>query len=171
MAQGRIGGNSIYDFIYVDHPRIVYLSQFSPDGILKSLTRSSRTFDQSSAGLGIKGFIHAASEESAENALEREMDPQWALPLALLEELETKQLINREIALARLGEFVLAPGELSVVDLSSFKLMWDLPAFKTIVGSLISNATLAPELRNSLGKKFSLGEATRQILTVLPHTI
>jgi hypothetical protein len=101
VAQGPESENSIYDFIYVDHQRVaLFLSQFDQSGKLTGLTRSVREVHQKTLSAGVDKLVVAKreSESSATEEMQREFDPQWVLPLTLLDALEDEQLIHRDIS-------------------------------------------------------------------------
>ena len=169
MAQDPESENSIYDFIYVDHQRVaLFLSQFEQSGKLTGLTRSVREVHQKTLSAGVDKLVVAKreSESSATEEMQREFDPQWVLPLTLLDALQDQQLINQDIYTATLGQFVRCSGILSIVDLSILKSLLDLPAFKKHLAIQIG------EQFKSLGKMSqNMGELIRQFLVILPYNL
>ena len=63
----------------------------------------------------------------------RDYDPLWSNALALLDYLESNDLIQRSPISARIGQFVLATGSMTIMDLTLFKGLWSLPAVKQAV--------------------------------------
>ena len=165
MAQDPESENSIYDFIYVDHQRVaLFLSQFDQSGRLTGLTRSVREVHQKTLSAGVDKLVVAKreSESSATEEMQREFDPQWVLPLTLLEVLEDQQLIHRDISTAALGQFVLCSGSLSIVDLAILKSLLELPAFKK---------QLTVQVNQMKGLPPNMGELLRQFLMILPYNL
>lgn len=169
MAQDLLESeNSIYDFIYVDHQRVaLFLSQFDQSGKLTGLTRSVREVHQKTVSAGVDKLVVAKreSESSATEEMQREFDPQWVLPLTLLDALEEQQLIHRDISAAALGQFVLCSGSLSIVDFAILKSLLELPAFK-------KQLTVQVEQLKGVAKGMKeMGELLRQFLTILPYNL
>jgi hypothetical protein len=131
VGQGQESADSIFDLIYVDHARVaVFLSQFGRFGNLTDQTRSVRETYQKTLSGGIEATVRASreTEQSAVEELQRHFDPQWLLPFTLLDQLEERRLISRDITKASLGQFVLCSGSLSILDFSILKKIWELPA-------------------------------------------
>lgn len=174
MEKGAREENSLYDFIYVDHPRVaLYLSQLSQHGKLKGVTRSTRTVDRDKSGYGVQGYVEFGAESSAEKSLESQFDPHWKLPLILLDQLDVHGYIQRQISAATLGEIVLVKGDLSIVDLTMVKEFWSQPAIKRLFLKLAEkDPNLASQNKEYLkGSGFGIGDVVLQLLQLLPHTI
>lgn len=168
MAQDLESENSIYDFIYVDHQRVaLFLSQFDQSGRLTGLTRSVREVHQRTVSAGVDKLVVAKreSESSATEEMRREFDPQWVLPLTLLDALEDQQLIHRDISTAALGQFVLCSGSLSIVDFAILKSLLELPAFKKQLTAHVE------QLKGVAKGMKEMGELLRQFLTILPYNL
>jgi hypothetical protein len=169
VAQGPESENSIYDFIYVDHQRVaLFLSQFDQSGKLTGLTRSVREVHQKTLSAGVDKLVVAKreSESSATEEMQREFDPQWVLPLTLLDALEDEQLIHRDISTAALGQFVLCSGSLSIVDFAILKSLAELPAFKKQL-----TLRFDQQLKGAAKGMKEMGELLRQFLTILPYNL
>ena len=119
--------DSVYDFLYTDARRIgSFLGQFDPDGHLQSLTRTKSVADGTAsnyaaggsvgfatiAGLNASGGQNASS--LASDMASKLYDPLWQNSLALLDYLEQRDLIRREIADCRIGQFALVTGRVVV---------------------------------------------------------
>ena len=137
-ASGPPEKSSVYDFLYHDPRRIAsFLAQFTQYGHLKSLSRSQSTTEAASdkgvvtgrAGVPVVGSVGGSGEttasESVTDALTTTYDPLWANALALLDHLAQHGLIHRDIRRANIGQFVLAHGELDIVNLGTLRAAWD----------------------------------------------
>lgn len=166
---------SVYDFVYVDHERIAsVLSQFDDMGSLTKLTQSHvrRGIKRGEAGIpGIgKGQVEAGNDESQG----REYDPLWLAPLNFLDQLTVHQALEVDLPSARIGQFVMISGALSVADLTLLKEMWGNPIIKK---SMMAQAAPAVDLPR--GQRRSQGntkakvndevELSLSILGMMPH--
>lgn len=149
---------SVLDILYCDATRIgAFLSQFDELGVATRVTVSEsmqkargRSF-KFNVGGGMPGLGNAtfnvergAPSESGQQGETRDYDPLWANAFALLDYLETNGLIIRSLDAARIGQFVLATGSMSVMDLTLFKDLWASPAFKALIKSSQQQETAAP---------------------------
>jgi hypothetical protein len=138
--------DSVFDFFYHDGRRIAsLLSQFDPSGLLKEVTqgRSAEEGRDSRAGMdgsaGVPGLVklkHDQSElvrRSHEEEVLRVYDPTWANARSLLDLLDEKRLISRDVSCAGIGQIVLAKGQLSVLDLGVVGKLWDTPSVQYLV--------------------------------------
>jgi hypothetical protein len=170
LEQDQSGGDSILDLIYVDQSRVaLYLSQLNPDGVMTALVRSAHESGQSSKGVGLKGFAHLDSEKSHQSELTKEIDPRWVLPVALLEELEDRKAIRRVPSSAKLGEFVLFSGSLTLIDLALFRAMWDLQTMRKLIAAGVKSGLTSQQL-TGLPKGLSPTELVRDVIALIPHT-
>ena len=137
-ASGPPERSSVYDFMYHDPRRITsFLAQFTQYGHLQSLSRSQSTTEAATdkgvvtgrAGVPVVGSVGGSGEttasESVTDALTTTYDPLWANALALLDHLAQHGLIHRDIRRANIGQFVLAHGELDIVNLGTLRAAWD----------------------------------------------
>lgn len=140
--------SSAYDFIYHDVRRIAsFLAQFDPSGHLtqlsqgKSANRSSSETSDIGARGGVPGFARLDSTNSStvgkfvEHDVSRVYDPTWANAREFLNLLHTKDLIERNLATAGIGQFVLLKGTLSVYDLDLVGKMWSLKSVQKMMGN------------------------------------
>lgn len=211
MSEGTASGGalgapkhgSVFDFLYHDARRTAsFLAQLDPDGHLTGIKRMERVEETSSdkSGASAQGGIPTLARAQAMfegqrgkvagEAAERTYDPLWANARALLDYLDERDMIRRDVASARIGEFVLVTGGLTMMDLSLFKTVWSLPAMRelAIKGAAQQQQPDAPtpEARNrqerrALTKKVSNNgpslEARQQvegafaIVGMLPHTV
>jgi hypothetical protein len=80
-------------------------------------------------GQGGIGFERGPAEQGSE-ATERIYDPLWSNALALLDYLESANLICRDTTAGRLGQFVLASGSLSVLNPTALPKLWESTHFR-----------------------------------------
>lgn len=149
-AQDDREAPSVLDFLYHDSQRVAsFLSQFDacghPTGIKQTEANESglisRADANASAGLAV---VRAAGSFEDQNSIgEREQsewayDPIWSNAIELLGQLDSKGLIERDIARANIGQFVLVSGALAVLDYSLIQLIWDNDLLRTSVEDSMS---------------------------------
>lgn len=139
--------SSVFDFLYNDSERVAsFLGQFDPSGHLtgfKKLLNAGEATTSSSdiSGTGnvgvLKGGMKATNStlEDHRRGSESTFDPLWSNALAFLDHLEANKLIEREIWNARIGQFVLLKGYLTVLDVSMLKAAWKLPSVQAAIKS------------------------------------
>ncbi|GMV16549.1 MAG: hypothetical protein AMXMBFR56_47730 [Polyangiaceae bacterium] len=122
---------SVYDFLYVDHPRLAsYLAQL-PDAkhgnvekVSHELATEERGSKKAEANAGVfKGGYEAADGTSSK--LSVTYNPQWVLARNFLDAVETLGLIRRGLPGARLGEIVLLEGSLGMQDFRLMQPLWE----------------------------------------------
>lgn len=181
MALDQGADDSVYDFLYIDSRRIaLFISQFSQYGHLTSLTRSRTESATASGGLDVK-LAKINSGEAESTTLERQFDAQWVAPLTFLDQANQRGMIVKQIASARMGQLVLARGDLEVRDLTIIKRAFALPAMQAHLSSAgtrqrphQSRAERRREQREkpeTSGKEFSPEEFGLQFLAELPHAL
>ena len=166
--------SSVYDFLYHDPRRIAsFLSQFTQYGQPQSLSRSESTGENASTrnvvtgkAIILAGSGETAASESASQALTTTYDPLWQNALALLDYLHQRRLIQRDVARARIGQFVLVQGELDVVNLGTLGRAWNESSFKKLA---LAAAGVAPGKRK--GQHRDEVEAGLSFIKLLPHSI
>lgn len=142
---------SVYDFLYCDTRRInSFLAQFDDAGVLeKIINRDSISKGGkrgwkinvggnalvSGTGGSVTGGYEVSPSAQGSESSERVYDPLWANALAFLDYLHEDNMIERDLAVARIGQFVLVRGRLSVMDLSLFKGMWGVPVIRKAITS------------------------------------
>jgi hypothetical protein len=178
---------SVLDFLYHDSRRIgSFLSQFEGDGHLQQLTRTkdaergkkeaSKKDGKADLGL-LSGGLEGTKETTVSSAegYARVFDPYWANARAFLDYLSENNMINRTLLGARIGQFVLVKGYLSVLDLSMMKDAWKLQSIqrKALGGSasqkLVSQMTAAEKAAHKEQKENS--ELTLDMMQLMPHAI
>ena len=167
--------DSVYDFLYVDERRIaVFLSQFSEYGNLTSLTRSVTETSTSSGGLGVAGFAKLDQADAEQTGQTRQFDPRWLAPLRFLDEAAKKEMLVRELLVARIGQLVLPSGRLALFDLGLMRNAWEVPAIRS---EIIKNAVSQQSQEDKQRSARVLREAEKTIsagldfLRILPHSI
>ena len=140
--------DSVYDFLYYDAKRISsFLSQFDNSGHLREVVQSEstqmggQTAGVVKSGAGVLSVFSVEGEHSTEESSGRDRgsqrvyDPLWANALTFMDFLEEYGLICRDIAAARMGQFVLCSGRLSVIDLRLMAKLWGLKTIKQLIKS------------------------------------
>jgi hypothetical protein len=135
--------DSVYDFLYHDARRIgSFLAQFDKLGHLQQITSSDTTSKDTKRGYSVKmaghipvpgypepaeGSITYGKEpsQSGSEAQVRVYDPLWTNALTLLDYLDERGLIQRDVKAFRLGQFVIATGDLSILNASMLPRMWE----------------------------------------------
>ena len=133
---------SVFDFVYVDFQRVSsLLSQLNDMGNLseisenKSAGRSSDKADSQELG----GSIAVASGRAQfgttigarhERSIQRTYDPRWMNAINFLDEADERDLINRNIGSARIGEIVMISGPLRIRDFGSLREIWRKPSME-----------------------------------------
>lgn len=168
-------GPSVYDFVYVDRERIAStLSQFDDLGSLTKMTKSSTRKGVKRGEATIPGVAKGQIERGNDEAQGSEYDPSWLAPLNFLDELEVHELLVREIDTARIGQFVLLSGALSVADLTLLSGMWENPTIrKTMMAQANQSPDASRQQRRSQGntkpKVNDEAELAVSILGLMPH--
>ena len=192
VAHAHQANASVFDFLYHDPQRIgSFLAQFDPAGVLQSLkrtravseTRSSTSDDAVTLGVGIaKAEMKEVGVESEreQDATERMYDALWSNARTFLDYPQQGGLLQRDINAARIGQFALVSGELSVLDLGLMKGAWDLPIFRATAGADDVTTTTGNRQQRRAGSAPVSQPKTAQshpvdfafeMLGILPHTI
>ncbi|MDB5577893.1 MAG: hypothetical protein JWR80_3069 [Bradyrhizobium sp.] len=193
-GQGEAEHDSVFDFLYHDSRRIAsFLSQFDANGLLTGLTqgegvtkgaRRSKKF-----GFGAQAPIIGGGNlefeigpgEAGSQTMERAYDPFWTNALTFLDFLEEKQLIQPQIEAASLGQFVLARGRLTMLDLTIFKEAWALGTIQRAMRA--GSESPAPEGNRQERRSHKITGQKQQnqmpsdtdiaieLMGILPHTV
>ncbi len=175
-AEDEQKNDSVFDYLYCDTPRIgSFLAQFDNAGHLKEITESESASKGTSRGLkfgvgasylgtgGNLNFDRSPGEHGAE-ATQRVYDPLWLNARAFMDYLETANLICRDITNARLGQFVIASGSLSVLDTTLLTPLWK----SNILKRGIDKWAKSPEGMKNKDYKETAGMAM-EIVPFFPH--
>ncbi|AEJ02198.1 hypothetical protein Nit79A3_2426 [Nitrosomonas sp. Is79A3] len=172
--------NSVYDFLYHDIQRIgSFLSQFDPNGHLQSSINSSYLSQSRSASSekSITAKLPAIAEgktttghgnaEVNNNGSSRTYDPLWQNSIALLDYLEQRNLIGRDIMQSHIGQFVLVSGKLFMFDMG---FMQKLTQGTMLKKAFVSGYTGAEVNKNNKNSKAEV-ETVLEVLASLPGSI
>lgn len=165
--------DSVFDFLYHDGRRVAsFLAQFDPSGTLTQVsqgvtaerTRSDIQKLEGSGGLPVlaKGAISSTDEAKSrrQDEVMRVYDPMWANARALLDLMDERRMIQRDLASAQIGQIVLVSGSLDVYDLKIMSGFWGLASLRKIIAAA----------RNSLPKLSNAQKSTaagKQIMSEL----
>lgn len=184
------GRTSVYDFLYHDSQRIAsFLAQFETYGVLQNV-KASESVGQASTSkatlvgeagipLTLKGSITTDGSvvDDERDSAERTYDPLWTNARLFLDYLEERELIQRDLTTARIGEFVLVTGGLAVFDLSILKQMWSIPAIKKLImqgmkpDKSLQNRSAGNKAPGAHLKQQEENEATLALVQLLPHPV
>ena len=152
-GQGEVENASVYDILYHDDVRIAsFLSQFDNNGLLTGLTAGDSVVKGQKRGkkFGLGGSspvgggnlsFELGPGEAGSESLQRVYDPYWANALQFLDVLHARNLIQREVNQARIGQFILATGSLILSDLNTLKALWELPSIrKSMINAAVEAA-------------------------------
>lgn len=133
--------DSVFDFLYCDNHRIAsFLAQFDDSGHLERVIQRESAQKGSKRGWSFNlgggspllasanASLSMAPDATGSEASERVYDPFWANARTLLDYLEGAKLIQRDVGKARIGQFLLATGSLSVFDMSLIRMAWENPS-------------------------------------------
>lgn len=128
----------VLDFLYHDAPRVAsFLAQFGTYGVPQqsktgqAAKRVGATKTGGAAGIDVpavakgQASLEYTSTDDTQRTEETTWDPLWANARALLDFLEERDMIQRDIWKARVGQFVLAKGALIFLDLAMLKGAWE----------------------------------------------
>ncbi len=148
-AQDKQKNGSVYDILYYDRQRVAsFLAQFNDAGHLQQIkeNKSASKGTQRGFKIGATGTVvgtggglnfERSPGEYASEGIERIYDPLWTNAFALLDYLDERDLIQRNVTEAKVGQFVLASGKFLVTDLPLLRKMWEIPAIKaTLIAQL-----------------------------------
>ena len=178
--QGGLSADSVFDYIYYDAGRIAsFLSQFNNAGNLKEIVQSEsaeRSEQQIGATKVRAGIPSVATVDRStqtdvaaanQHSSRRVYDPIWANARTFLDYLFEREMIQRNVSKAHMGQFVLCSGSLSIIDLELMERVWKLNTVKSLMKAGGNQA------RKTRGKSRPTNEVTLvlELLSVLPHTI
>lgn len=176
----------VLDFLYHDAPRVAsFLAQFGTYGVPQQsktgefAKRSSATKTGGSAGIDVpivakgQASVEYTVTDDTQQSAETTWDPLWANARKLLDFLEERDLIQRDIWKARVGQFVLAKGALIFLDLAMLKQAWEKPSIKKQVMSGVPSGGKA---RQEALKKIGVPpdfefQFLFDLLSIMPHSL
>ena len=107
--------------------------------------------------------------------LERVYDPFWTNARLFLDALTERDLIQRDIGAAEVGQFVLAKGWLSVLDLAMFKDAWKLPTVQRKVREGATPAKKASLMtageRKAHQEQKDNTDMMLEMIQIMPHSV
>jgi hypothetical protein len=183
--------NSVFDFLYHDARRVSsFLAQFFDYGHLLSVKATESTgqastnrFDASLSGAlpivaNATGGWHQSATDDERDSAERTFDPLWANAIQLLNFLAERELLQRDITSARIGQFVLISGRLDLIDLGIFRKAWENPKVKDAVthGAAVAE-NVAPRSRSERRRQDrqkapapTEAELAVEMMALMPHS-
>jgi hypothetical protein len=191
-ARVRQENASVYDFLYHDARRVAsFLAQFNDAGHPQQVKQTDSVTKGSTDKGGFSGGVNvgiakfggatdtSVTQEGTEES-ERTYDPLWANALTLLDFLEQKRLIQRNISRARIGQIVLASGGLHILDTRILADLMSIPTLKdAMTASMAQNALAQIEASDEPNEMKELRRAAVarnstwfiDALHILPHGI
>ncbi len=121
---------ALYDFVYLDRPRIdAFHAQLSEHGALTA-TKVSEQTERSRRRSGRAEIPHLLggsidTDRSASQTYERQYDPSLLAAIDTVERLDDEGSIHRDLATATVGTVIVVEGDLEVVDVRLLRDMWD----------------------------------------------
>ena len=115
--------------------------------------------------------------QAANRESQRVYDPLWANALVFLDYLSERNLIQRDISGAHMGQFVLCSGNLSITDLSLMDKIWKLKSVQSLIRSGFDQQLSGTRKERRAAKKPAVSTTSSEfdflidLLSVLPHTI
>lgn len=173
MEQDQAQDVSVFDYLYIDKPRISYLlAQLDDSGVVASHKRiqslAGSNSDQIKGDLKFVGASASAMESHSETS-ELNFDASWLLPSNVLDILSNKNLIKTDLHTAEVGQIVHLSGSLSLFDIDLVKRLWDgMTAFMALENS----GKTAPKNAQAERKKMELaGKVIKELPPALQATI
>jgi hypothetical protein len=178
---------SVFDFLYRDSRRIAsFLAQLDELGHLQQITQTDHAEEgesqESRTGghIGVPGALGGKHEgetgvtSSRSESAQRVYDPFWANARRFLDLLEENSLVQRDLEEAKVGQFVLATGYLSVQDLAMFKEAWKLQSIQRqvkggVAGKKTGNMTAAQKAASQTEKQNT--ELFLDMIQIMPHSV
>ena len=181
-------GGSVYDFMYHDARRVgSFVAQITGLGLMTRASKTTatgrdvdksrkRNFGGNIAGVGgINVGWESGPGAGRTDTDNREYDPYWINAVNLLDLLEQRNLVRRDIALAALGDVVLVTGELVVTDMSLIKGLLSLPEARE--NAVEAAATEVAKNNPQASPAHAMREASRTtnvlaaMVDVMPHLV
>jgi len=175
--------------LYYDSKRVgTFLSQFDNFGHLQELTsgeNASRGGSEDFSGTVTGGVPLIASGEASANKnhtlehgqnSQRTYNPLWTNALTFLDFLSERNLLQKNLKEAKIGDFVLHSGTLSIVDLKLVNEVWQAPTMKKMMRGgaqeKLSRSQRRGQAKNSTENSGSDElEMFFEMMKILPHTI
>jgi len=180
--------DSVFDFLYHDSRRIAsFLSQFDDNGHLTGLTKAETAAKSAKRGKkiglggespllgGAKVEFELSPSEAGSESLERVYDPFWTNARQFLDVLTERNMIQRDIGNASIGQFVLATGYLSIQDLAMFKEAWKTQSIqrriKAGVGIGAKTGNMTAAQKAVAREQQENAEMFLDMIQIMPHAV
>lgn len=162
MAPDSQNTVSLYDFIYLDKPRIyTLLAQLSDNGVQQSLkvVNGEKTAEWSEkkvegkASVGVASGIATSTNKTIEDAsemLESMHDISWSSPIQLLDVLSELNVIHHGTEGSGIGSVVLAKGAIRIFDVMSLRRA--VPVICAMATAQQKNTNLPPKVKAKQAK-------------------
>ncbi len=126
MAQDLQDIESIFDFFYIDNPKIKsFYAQLNGLGALNSLKQTSQITDirklEANANIPLVASGKMGSDHSAQTSSEHLYDGLPTMPREMINRLDELGFIHRDLNVDMLGNLVLLKGRLGIVDIGVAK--------------------------------------------------
>lgn len=131
----------VYDFLYVDAPRIrslisqlhdlgILLEHVETDEISSDISGSGEAHGGSAGivkhlGLDASATVHGAASRSTKGAQQRRYDPQYALPIDLIDLLAEEDMIKTDVNDFTYGSIAAFEGRCFSMDFSAMENSWE----------------------------------------------
>lgn len=177
---------SVLDFLYHDSRRIgSFLSQFEGDGHLQQFTRTKsgqrgRIRSRNSRVKGTVALLGGQFDAKVDTSLSmnegysRVFDPYWANARAFLNHVEDHEMLKRDIALAEIGQFIIAKGHLSILDVTMLKHAWKAPSIqRRVLGANGNNkqSNMTSAQKNAAREEKENSELMLDMMQLMPHSV
>lgn len=174
--------NSVFDFLYHDVPRISsFLAQFETYGVLQQIKASesvghsgtSKTVITGDLGVPLvaKGAValDGTVVDEQRDAAERTYDPLLRNARTLMNYLAEREMVH-DLMNARIGQFVLATGQLAAFDLALLREAWKLPAVRKVILQEATKSNQGKNAKEREQERLSTDGAF-EMLKIMPHAI
>lgn len=170
MDQDSPNIDYLYDFLYVDKTRMgLYFAQMFDGGVLTgSKTTQQNSETNASNFTGNAGVAKAGMSQNSLilEAIEKQFDTSWSLPLNVIEALDETGFIERKLSSVPTGKIVLIKGTIAVLDIKMMKEMWA-PMKDLVVGE----AKTTHKNKTELAITRSLYDSIGGVLSKLPECV
>ncbi|HGW5160047.1 TPA: hypothetical protein ACNIIQ_003575 [Proteus mirabilis] len=153
---------SLYDFIYLDKPRILtLLAQLSSNGVQQSLKlingeKTSISVEKKMGakagilGSGVSGDGGKKTQDDSTESIESIHDVSWSSPIQLLDLLSELGVIHNGTEGSSLGSIVIAKGGVRIFDVMSLKKA--LPVIGAMFNAGLDQPSLPPKAKQKKSK-------------------
>ena len=174
MAQDSPSTESVYDFLYVDTPKLLsYFPQLFNHGVLTEVSHTLNESESLLSELGMKGLAKKSSEETDGQSLGKKYDATHSVPLTVIDRLDELGFISRDLDGAEVGQLVLLEGSIAVTDMGLIQPLWE-PIVQldqdNVLDSFVEKSPGKKKPSNPQ-KKNKMSSSITQILMGLPHSV